>query len=133
MIKRDLGKISFATVQDDSGQIQIVLQDKETPKNKKDFFKKYVDAGDFIGVEGSIIKTKTGQISILVKKSIKACLKMKTKTLLIGGGVAANAELRNQLKKEASKHNIETFFPKMSFCTDNAAMIAGLGFHELLS
>jgi len=69
-------------------------------------------------------------ISVLVKKSIKACLKFKTKTLLIGGGVAANSELRRQLKREASPLGIKTFFPPISLCTDNAAMIAGLGYHR---
>lgn len=68
MSKRDLGKIMFCVLKDFSGKIQIVLQDDETPKKDKDFFKKYVDSGDFIGVHGEIIKTKTGEISILVKK-----------------------------------------------------------------
>jgi len=66
MTKRDFGKISFASLQDDSGKIQIVLQDGKTPQ--KNFFKKYIDAGDFVGVEGKMIKTKTGEVSILVKK-----------------------------------------------------------------
>lgn len=68
MTKRDLGKISFASLQDGSGRIQIVLQDRETPEEKKRFFKRYIDTGDFVGVEGKIFKTKTKEISILVKK-----------------------------------------------------------------
>lgn len=68
MIKRDLGKISFASVQDESGKIQIVLQDGETSEEVMKFFKKYVDAGDFIGVEGIIMKSKTGELSVLTKK-----------------------------------------------------------------
>ncbi|GBE19939.1 MAG TPA: lysine--tRNA ligase [Candidatus Pacearchaeota archaeon] len=68
MIKRDLGKISFSKLQDGSGKIQIVLQDKKTPEKIKKFFKKYVDTGDFIGVEGKIFKTKTKETSILVNK-----------------------------------------------------------------
>jgi len=66
--KRNIGKISFCELMDFSGKIQIVLQDKETPKKTFDFFKKYIDNGDFIGIKGKIIKTKTGQVSILVKK-----------------------------------------------------------------
>ncbi|MFH1607678.1 MAG: lysine--tRNA ligase [archaeon] len=66
MTKRDLGKIAFAHLQDESGRIQLVLQEGET--QQKDFFKKFIDAGDFVGIEGKIIKTKTGEISILVKK-----------------------------------------------------------------
>jgi len=68
MIKRDLGKISFAKLQDFSGRIQIVLQDKETPDKEFEFFKKYVDGGDFIGIDGIIMKSKTGELSVLAKK-----------------------------------------------------------------
>src|SRR3990167_3897858 len=70
MIKRDLGKISFATLQDSSGRIQIVSQQGKGGTNEKEFefFKKYIDAGDFVGVEGRIIKTKTGELSILISK-----------------------------------------------------------------
>ena len=68
MIKRDLGKIAFVNLRDESGEVQVVLQEKETPEDIRKFFKKYIDAGDIVGVEGKIIKTKTGQISILVKK-----------------------------------------------------------------
>jgi len=77
MSKRDLGKISFSDLTDFSGKMQIVLNDKETPKKTFEFFKKYVDAGDIIGVEGRIIKTKTGAKSILVKD-----LKLLTKSIL---------------------------------------------------
>ena len=68
MTKRDIGKIAFCKLQDSSGNIQIVFQDKETPQKDLHLFKKYIDSGDFIGVEGKIIKTKTGEKSILVKK-----------------------------------------------------------------
>ena len=60
IIKRDLGKISFATLQDSSGRIQLVSQQDETPSKKFEFFKKYIDSGDFIGVEGIMLRTKTG-------------------------------------------------------------------------
>ena len=68
MTKRDLGKIAFCVLKDESGKIQLVLQDGETPQKEKDFFKKYLDSGDFVGVQGEIIKTKTDEISILVEK-----------------------------------------------------------------
>ncbi len=70
-------------------------------------------------------------VSVLVKKSIAACLQKKIKTLLLGGGVAANSTLRQRLAEEGKKHDIEIFLPPMSLCLDNAAMIAGAGFHYL--
>jgi lysyl-tRNA synthetase class 2 len=69
MTKRDLGRITFANLRDESGDVQIVLQDGETNSKLMEFFKRYVDSGDIVGVEGKIIKTKTGQISILIKSA----------------------------------------------------------------
>ena len=74
---REIGKILFSDLMDFSGKIQLVLQEKETDGKELEFFRKYVDSGDIVGVEGKIFKTKTGQISILVKK-----LKILTKSIL---------------------------------------------------
>ncbi len=68
LIIRDMGKINFLTLQDFSGKIQIILQQKKTPEKIINFFKKYIDSGDFIGVEGEIIRTKRGELSIIAKK-----------------------------------------------------------------
>ncbi|VVB83321.1 Aspartate--tRNA(Asp) ligase [uncultured archaeon] len=66
--KRDLGKIAFSKLRDFSGDIQIVFQEGKTDEKVFSLFKKYIDEGDFVGVEGETLKTKTGEISILVKK-----------------------------------------------------------------
>ena len=68
-------------------------------------------------------------VTALIDKCITACVKKKVKTLLMGGGVAANSNLRNRLAQEAQRHEIEVYFPPLNLCLDNAAMIAGLGFH----
>ncbi len=70
-------------------------------------------------------------VEALVKKALFACKKLKTKTLLIGGGVAANSRLRNRLTTEAKKEGLKVYFPAFELCMDNAAMIAGLGYHFL--
>ncbi len=67
MSKREMGKIIFSHIQDESGQIQILLAKSELEEKDFDFFKKYVDIGDIIGVKGKLIKTKTGEVTILVK------------------------------------------------------------------
>ncbi|HBR15499.1 MAG TPA: tRNA (adenosine(37)-N6)-threonylcarbamoyltransferase complex transferase subunit TsaD [Candidatus Omnitrophica bacterium] len=68
-------------------------------------------------------------VKVLVKKCVTACIKLKSPTLIVGGGVAANSRLRQRLAEEAVSHRIKVYFPPLSLCTDNAAMIAGLGFH----
>jgi lysyl-tRNA synthetase, class II len=67
MTIRDLGKITFASLQDSKGEIQLLLQEKKTPDKIRTLFKKFIDSGDFVGVEGTIFRTKRGELSILVK------------------------------------------------------------------
>jgi lysyl-tRNA synthetase, class II len=77
MTIRELGKITFVKILDGSGNIQIILQKEKTPQSTITFFKKYIDSGDFIGIEGNVCKTKTGEISVLVNKAT-----MLTKSIL---------------------------------------------------
>jgi len=76
MMKRSFGKLSFVQLQDLQGFIQLVFQKEETPGKVIELFKK-VDTGDIIGVKGNPTKTKTGEISLLVKK-----LSILTKSIL---------------------------------------------------
>lgn len=68
-------------------------------------------------------------VGVLVRKSLAACRRFSTRTLLVGGGVAANSALRTQLSRSAEQEDIRVWFPPLPLCLDNAAMIAGLGFH----
>lgn len=74
---RDMGKIAFGTLYDGTGTIQLVFQEKETPEKVRDFFKKFIDSGDFVGVSGSVFRTKRGELSVMVKK-----LELLTKSIL---------------------------------------------------
>lgn len=71
-------------------------------------------------------------IDILIHKTIRATKEYKAKTIIIGGGVAANNELRKQLKLKIKglKHKVNLFLPKKEFCTDNGAMIAITGYYQ---
>ena len=53
-------------------------------------------------------------------------------TVVLGGGVAANALLRHDLTVACEDRGIAFHAADPSFCTDNAAMIAALGFHHLM-
>ena len=66
MLKRVMGKASFATIQDSSGRIQIYVSEGDTGKDAQDAFKHY-DIGDIVGVRGTLFKTKTGELTIRCK------------------------------------------------------------------
>ncbi|MCK5581516.1 MAG: tRNA (adenosine(37)-N6)-threonylcarbamoyltransferase complex transferase subunit TsaD [Candidatus Omnitrophica bacterium] len=68
-------------------------------------------------------------VSVLINKCLLACRKKKVKTIVVGGGVAANSSLRKRLSNVAADHNINVFFPPLSLCVDNAAMVAGFAYH----
>jgi len=68
MLIREMGKLTFAHIQDYSGKMQIVLKDGTIPTDKYKLLLKVIDIGDFIGVEGEVFKTQKGEISILVEK-----------------------------------------------------------------
>jgi len=68
-------------------------------------------------------------VDVLVEQAMKACLRTGTRRLAVGGGVACNTRLREKLTARAAKEGIPCFFPPGAYCTDNAAMVAGLGYH----
>ena len=63
MFKRVMGKASFCNIQDLQGKIQAYVARDEIGQDSYKDFKKY-DAGDIIGIKGTVFKTKTGEISI---------------------------------------------------------------------
>ncbi|MCH9630785.1 MAG: tRNA N6-adenosine threonylcarbamoyltransferase [Chlamydiia bacterium] len=67
----------------------------------------------------------------IVKKTILAAQMENVKDVYLGGGVTNSQALRDMFDKEGSKLNF--YFPKKELCLDNAAMIAGLGYHKYLS
>lgn len=82
MSRRVMGKASFMELQDSKGRIQVyVTRDDICPDENKDLynkvFKRLLDIGDFVGVEGFVFRTQTGEISVhaqtitLLAKSLK--------------------------------------------------------------
>ncbi len=68
----------------------------------------------------------------LVLATLAAVDACGAKSILIGGGCAANSEIRRRFESLASDRGIELHLPSRARCTDNGAMIAGLGYHEFV-
>jgi N6-L-threonylcarbamoyladenine synthase len=67
-------------------------------------------------------------VDVLVEKIRRAIDRFGARSLILGGGVSANRALRSAVKERLS---VPAFVPEPEFCTDNAAMTAGLGFVHL--
>ena len=68
-------------------------------------------------------------VTILVKKTIRAMKEYNVCNLLLAGGVAANSYLKEQLSIECIKNNYKFSYPKVKYCTDNAAMIGSAAYY----
>jgi len=66
-------------------------------------------------------------VDVLLTKALNACQEFGVDRLLLGGGVVANARLREVATQRCEAAGIELRIPRFSLCTDNGAMIASLG------
>lgn len=107
----------------------------------------------FSGLKTSVINTihnakqKGGEISVkdlgasflnavvssLESHTEKAIIQQNSKTLVLAGGVSANSMLRLRMTELAEKHNVKIYFPELSLCGDNAAMVAAQGYYEFMA
>ena len=109
-----------------SGLKTAVLYDykKQKPKTRKN--QKYIR---------EICKeTQQAIIDVLIKKTIKAARDYNTKTIILGGGVSANQELRKQFiyKLETTNYKLNFLVPPKNLSTDNAIMTAITGYYNYL-
>jgi N6-L-threonylcarbamoyladenine synthase len=72
-------------------------------------------------------------VEVLAVKTARAAREFGARTILLAGGVAANAALRRRITEEAAllPGHIPVRYPPLSLCTDNAAMVAGAAFYRL--
>lgn len=69
---------------------------------------------------------------VLVNTSIKAIKQTNTNKIVLAGGVSANSYIRNKFEN-LKNEGIEVYYPEMTLCTDNAAMIASAGYYNYIN
>jgi N6-L-threonylcarbamoyladenine synthase len=70
-------------------------------------------------------------VDALVTQTLAAASAEGSRAVVVAGGVACNRRLRDEMAARAAARDIRCVFPSPAYCTDNAAMIAGLGWHAL--
>ncbi|MEY4994541.1 MAG: tRNA ((37)-N6)-threonylcarbamoyltransferase complex transferase subunit TsaD [Actinomycetota bacterium] len=83
--------------------------------------------GDEISKPDVAASFREAVVDVLLTKALDACERYGVPRLLLGGGVVANARLREVAQQRCDAKGIELRIPRFSLCTDNGAMIASLG------
>jgi N6-L-threonylcarbamoyladenine synthase len=92
---------------------------KQKPKTRKS--KRYI--------QEMCKEVQQAVIDVLIKKTVRAAKEYNIKTIILGGGVSANEELRKQFKSQWKGNFL---IPERKFSTDNAVMTAITGYHNYL-
>ena len=138
---RNLGKISFAHIEDGAGKVQLFFRVNDIGKEKLDFFAKMFDLGDFIQAEGIMFRTRTGEATLrvndfkLLSKAVTPLPAAKDETLEDGtvvhhaaledsqlrarqryADLAVNLDTRETFRKRAAiKRSLRDFLDERGF------------------
>ena len=128
----------FPSLSETANQKPEQPQDKGIPFEVSDFFENPTNQTNSRPKSGhqnlfdTIASYQEAIVDTLVKKAFWAVDDLKAKTLIVCGGVACNNRLRKKIQEESNRRNLRLLIVPPHFCTDNAAMIAGLGYYSLL-
>ena len=89
-----------------------------------------LNSGDYQFSFSIAASFQTAVVDVLVQKTIRAAREKNAKAITLTGGVAANSQLRHTMRESGREIGVEVYYPPIQLCTDNAAMIAGIGYHK---
>ena len=94
-------------------------------------FKHRIANNEVLPLEDIAASFQEAIVDVLVSKTLHAVFQRKVSAVSVTGGVSANRRLREVFLDTCQQKGIEVFFPELSLCTDNAAMIAAAGYARL--
>jgi N6-L-threonylcarbamoyladenine synthase len=127
--KGDPGAIRFPRAMAGSGDFDFSLSGLKTAVVRH--VRKEREAGRDPEAADVAASFQEAIVDVQVQKTMAAAEETGAGTVLLGGGVVANSRLRKRMKEEAKRRGIQLHFPAPELCTDNAAMIAGVGYFRL--
>lgn len=84
--------------------------------------------GESVNVPDVCASFQKEAVEQVVNKTIDACKNLGYKKIVLAGGVSANLALRSEMGEAAKKIGANVYYPQINLCTDNAAMIASMGY-----
>lgn len=95
-------------------------------------FKEPVARGEVLPVADIAASFQEAVVDLLVAKTVRAAEEYGVNTVSVTGGVSANRRLREVFDETCRRRGMEVYFPELSLCTDNAAMIAAAGYARIM-
>ena len=88
--------------------------------------------GEEIRVADMAASFQAAVIDVLVEKSFRLAKELGEETIVLAGGVSANSALRAAMESRGEREGVAIYYPDPVLCTDNAAMIASVGYYSYL-
>lgn len=131
MTKRGKGKVGFAHIQDREGQIQIYVRKDEVGEENYEIFKK-ADLGDFLGVEGDVMRTDMGELSIKATKLTHLSKALRPLPEKFHGLTDVETIYRKRhLDLISNRESFERFVTRSRIISEIRRYLDGLGFLEV--
>jgi N6-L-threonylcarbamoyladenine synthase len=94
-------------------------------------FKDKISRGEALPLADIAASFQEAIVDVLVSKTVRAAAEKGVTTVSVTGGVSANSRLRAVFEETCKRKGIVVFFPPLSLCTDNAAMVAAAGYAHM--
>ncbi|MBI1929848.1 tRNA (adenosine(37)-N6)-threonylcarbamoyltransferase complex transferase subunit TsaD [Candidatus Poribacteria bacterium] len=94
------------------------------------FVAKAKAAGRLPALEDIAASFQAAVVEVLVHKTLRAAKAKGAQAITLTGGVAANSQLRQAIGAAGAEIGAKVYYPPIQLCTDNGAMIAGIGYHK---
>lgn len=122
--------ISFPRVHFDDGTLDFSFSGLKTAV--LNYLNRAEQTGETINIPDIAASFQQAVVDVLVKNTISAAKSKNINKIAIAGGVAANSQLRHDMKEIAEKQGIQVMYPGLILCTDNAAMIGCAAYYEYI-
>lgn len=120
--------VKFPRVQFEDGSLDFSFSGLKTAV--LNHLNRLEQTGEQVNIPDVAASFQQAVVDVLVKNTIRAAKQKGMNKIALAGGVAANSQLRSEMKSQAKKQGIEVLYPDLILCTDNAAMIGCAAYFE---